>query len=268
MIKLYDSAFSPFARKVRMALEYKGLNYQVVDGLLRSNHEALKAVNGRIEVPALVDGDVVVINSADIVAYLDYRYPAKSIYPDEPAARVHARAWERVADTFVDPILVDVSYWKWAERPDTMPEGLLEAARADLRLVYDALDKELAHRQFVSGPLSIADIALFPHLASTKAMDVEFSAQEHPNLGRWFKEMRILPTCAADLKRARDYVVNMQDRDIEKRRIFWRGDRIEWMLARGFQTWFLNEIKEDRVAWPGPALPAPMKLDAKGGLVS
>ncbi|MGA7533363.1 MAG: glutathione S-transferase family protein [Pseudolabrys sp.] len=146
MIKLYDSAFSPFARKVRIVLEYKGLNYEPVDGLLKSNHAALKAVNGRIEVPALVDDDIVVVNSADIVAYLDNRYAAKSIYPDAPAARVHARAWERVADTFVDPIFVDISSWKWAERPDKMPDGLLEAARADLRIVYDALDKELAHR--------------------------------------------------------------------------------------------------------------------------
>ena len=117
MIKLYDSAFSPFARKVRMVLEYKGLNYEPVDGLLKSNHAALKAVNGRIEVPALVDDDIVVVNSADIVAYLDNRYAAKSIYPDAPAIRVHARAWERVADTFVDPIFVDISYWKWAEPP-------------------------------------------------------------------------------------------------------------------------------------------------------
>jgi len=46
MIKLYDSAFSPFARKVRMALEYKGLDYEAVDGLLKSNHQALKAVMG------------------------------------------------------------------------------------------------------------------------------------------------------------------------------------------------------------------------------
>src|SRR5215472_8367458 len=99
MIKLYDSAFSPFARKVRMTLDYKTL-----DGLLKPNHEALKAVNGRVEVPALVDGDIVVVNSADIVAYLDHRYPANKVYPDDPAARVHARAWERVADTFVDPI--------------------------------------------------------------------------------------------------------------------------------------------------------------------
>jgi hypothetical protein len=72
---------------------------------------------------------------SDIIAYLDHRYPAKCVYPDGPAARVHARAWERVADTFVDPILVDISYWKWAERSDAMPEGLLEAAPADLRLV-------------------------------------------------------------------------------------------------------------------------------------
>jgi hypothetical protein len=102
----------------------------------------------------------------------------------------------------VDPILVNISYWKWAERSDKMPEGLLEAASSDLQLVYDALDKELAQRQFVSGPLSVADIALFPHLASVKALEVEFSTQEHPNLGRWFKQMRALPICAADLKRA------------------------------------------------------------------
>jgi glutathione S-transferase len=256
MIKLFDSAFSPFARKVRMVLEYKDLNCEAVDGLLRSNHDALKAVNGRLEVPTLVDGDVVVVNSADIVAYLDDRYPAKRIYPEEPARRVHARAWERTSDTFVDPILINISYWKWAERPDEIPHGLLEAARRDLRLVYDALNGELAHREFVSGPLSVADIALFPHLASARAMDVAFTVQDHPHLARWFKHMRSLPMCQADLRRARDFVASIKDQDFERQRIFWRGDRMEWMLARGFDGWFFNEIKADRVAWPGPALPA------------
>jgi glutathione S-transferase len=50
-----------------------------------------------------------------------------------------------------------------------MPDGLLEAARSDLRIVYDALDKELTERQFVSGTFSIADIV-------ARAMEVEFSA--------------------------------------------------------------------------------------------
>jgi len=174
VIKLYDSAFSPFARKVRMVLEHKGLAHETIDGLLKSNHAALKAVNGRIEVPVLVDGDIAVVNSPDIVAYLEHRYPDKPVLPAEPAVRVHARAWERLSDTFVDPIFVDISYWKWAERPDQMPQGLLEAARADLRSIYAALDEGLADREFISGPLSIADITLFPHLASAKAMEVEF----------------------------------------------------------------------------------------------
>jgi superfamily I DNA/RNA helicase len=73
----------PFARKVRMALEYKSLNYEAVDGLLKPNHQALKAVNGRIEVPALIDVDVLVVNSPDIVAYLDNRYPINSVYPSK-----------------------------------------------------------------------------------------------------------------------------------------------------------------------------------------
>jgi glutathione S-transferase len=258
MIKLYDNAISPFARKVRMVLEYKGLDFQAVDGLLRANHEALKEVNGRVEVPVLLDSEAVIVNSADIVAHLEFRYPAKPVYPDQPGARVHARAWERTADAFIDPVLVDISYWKWADRPDRMPDGLLEAARGDLRLVYEVLDSELAEREFVSGPLSIADIALFPHLSSTKAMEVAFSAEAYPNLARWFKHMRSLPMCAADLQRARSYMARITETDLERRRIFWRGDRIEWILARGFHQWFFREITEDRVLWPGPAVPAPL----------
>jgi glutathione S-transferase len=268
MIKLYDSAFSPFARKVRMVLDYKGLTCEAIDGLLKSNHDALKAVNGRIEVPVLVDGDAVAANSSDIVAYLDHRYPTKPVYPQAPFARVHARAWERLSDTFVDPIFVDISYWKWAERPDQMPDGLLEAARADLKLVYDALDKELADREFVSGTLSVADIALFPHLASAKAMEAGFAEPAHPNLARWFRQMRTLPVCAADLRRTRDYVANLKDLDFERQRIFWRGERIEWLLARGFHAWFFDEIKQGRVAWPGPPLPAPMPRETDEDLRS
>jgi glutathione S-transferase len=258
MITLFDSAFSPFARKVRMVLEHKGLAFEALDGLLKANHAALKAVNGRIEVPVLVDGDITVVNSADIVSYLEFRYPALPVFPEAPTARVHARAWERAADAYIDAILINISYWKWADRHDSMPTGLLEAARADLGRVYEALDKELTGREFVSGPLSIADIALFPHLASAKAMGVEFSPQQHPNLARWFKAMRALPICAADLRRARDFVADLKGRDVETRRIFWRGDRIEWMLARGFHDWFFKEIREERVLWPGPSLPAPL----------
>jgi glutathione S-transferase len=257
-MKLYDSAFSPFARKVRLVLEHKGLAFEAVDGLLKSSHEALKAVNGRVEVPALVDGSIVVVNSADIVAYLEFRYPEKPVYPATAAERVHARAWERAADTFIDAILINISYWRWAERPDAMPKGLLEAARKELGLAYARLEGDLASRDFVSGDLSIADFALFPHLVAAKAMQVAFEPAEQPNLARWFERMRKLPVCVADMQRARAFMAQLREIDFERRRIFWRGDRIEWLLAHGFHDWFMREIAENRVLWPGPALPAPL----------
>jgi glutathione S-transferase len=259
-MKLFDSAFSPFARKVRMVLEYKGLDFQAVDGLLKSNHAQLQAVNGRVEVPTLVDGDTVVVNSADIVSYLEHRYPDLPVYPDAPDKRVHARAWERAADTLIDSILIDISYWKWANRPDSMPKGLLEAARADLASIYDAMELELAQREYISGSISIADIALFPHIASVRAMEVDYSPDQYPNITRWFKQMRSLPICKADLQRARDYIARLDTSNVERYKIFWRGDRIEWMLAHGFHDWFINEIREQRVIWPGLALPSPLTV--------
>jgi hypothetical protein len=31
----------------------------------------------------------------------------------------------------------------------------------------------------------------------------------------------------------------------EDEKIVWRGDRIEWLLAHGFQDWFISELSRD-----------------------
>jgi glutathione S-transferase len=76
-MRLFDNAFSPFARKVRMALDWKGLDYEVVDGLNKKNHALLADANGRIEVPVLEDGDTRVVNSADISYWSRANRPEK-----------------------------------------------------------------------------------------------------------------------------------------------------------------------------------------------
>ena len=80
---LYGTPFSPFARKVRLVLELKGLEVDHVDGLDPVNREKLRILNGRIEVPVLIDDGLVVVNSSDIVAYLDHKYPANPMLPSE-----------------------------------------------------------------------------------------------------------------------------------------------------------------------------------------
>src|SRR5678815_3879033 len=109
MITLYDNAFSPFARKVRLVLDHKRLDYEVIDGLARKNRDTLEAVNGRVEVPVLVHDRNVVANSSDIVQYLERVFPERPVYPQSIPEWVRARAWERCSDTTVDAILIDIS---------------------------------------------------------------------------------------------------------------------------------------------------------------
>jgi glutathione S-transferase len=253
MIVLYDNPFSPFARKVRMALGFKEVPYESIDALALAEHARLHAVNRRAEVPVLVDGDVTVVDSADIVAYLEDRFPTPALLPSSPALRATARRWQRVADSVLDAIVHDVSLWTWPthHRSDVPPAGLLEAGQRDLEIILAELDQALGPHDFVCGAPSIADIALFPHVSSLKVLGVPMEA--FSNVLRWNANMRALPCVRADLDYVRrsaieKFAPNASPYEAEK--VVWRGDRIEWLLAHGFQEWFWSELASGRAVVP------------------
>lgn len=255
MLTLYDNSFSPFARKVRLVLAHKGLRAESVDALALVEHEALRAVNPRAEVPVLVDGGLVVASSADIVAYLEDRYPDPPVLPRGPAERVAARAWERLADTVLDAIVHDISIWTWPthRRPDAPPAGLIEAGLRDIGVILDRLEAALAAREFLCGALSIADLALFPHLSSLKPLGIAVDGQTHPQLAAWIQRLRALPIVRADLdavKRAAIEKFGTGSSPYEGDKIVWRGDRLEWLFHHGFADWWLAELRAGRVIVP------------------
>jgi glutathione S-transferase len=103
MLTLYDDVFSPYARKVRIALYEKGVAFERVRALHGDcNRTDFVHVNPRAEVPALVDGDFSLFDSTVICEYLEDRYPAPPIYPRDPQRRAACRLLEDVADTQFD----------------------------------------------------------------------------------------------------------------------------------------------------------------------
>jgi glutathione S-transferase len=253
MLTLYANGFSPFSRKVAMALEYKGLAYETVDALSHANRERLLAVNPRAEVPVLVDGEITVVNSSDIVDYLDRRYPERPIYPAELKARVEARAIERLADVRIDAILLDCSIWTWAERHDPPLPGLKEAGQRDLEVIFGRIEATLSTypppRPF--GHWTIAEFALWPHLVALRPLGFTLNSGKYPRLHAWFTAMRQDSVFADDARRTADFMKTIgTTSSFERAKIFWRGDRIEWLLARGFHAWFFDEIRAGRVLWP------------------
>lgn len=250
MLTLYDNAFSPFARKVRMVLEHKRVAFEAIDGLAPGGHARLAAVNPRCEVPVLIDDDLVVVNSPHIVAYLEHRHPERPVYPAEPALRAAALRWERLADTLLDAIIHDASNGGFGFPDGTRPAGLLEAAREDLAPVYDELERTLTDREFLCGAFSIAELALFPHLTALRFLDIAVDGTTHPKVLAWYKRLRQHEICRADLERTQAFLQSAGPTLQRPERIVWRGDRIEWMLAHGFHEWLFEEVRRGRIAWP------------------
>jgi glutathione S-transferase len=251
-LRLYTSWFSPFARKTALGLELKGLPYEAVDALTREFQSELKRVNPRAEVPVLLDDDVVVVNSSDILQYLDWRFPTPSLYPEAIRERVVARALERLVDHRFDPVVVDCSYWHWADRDDAPPAGLLEAAQQDIDQCLLQLEQCFSERPrpWPFGSPGIVECAWFPNLVGIRPMGFKLEAERFPLVAQWLSAMRAHPIFANDRKRTAAFLKSLPTSNHERKRLFWSGDRLEWLFSRGFHQWLHNEILAGRAVFP------------------
>jgi glutathione S-transferase len=249
---LYTSWISTFARKVALGLELKGLAYEAVDALRPEFRAELKRVNPRAEVPVLLDDDLVIVNSSDILQYLDWRYPEPALHPQAVADRVVARALERLADQRFDPLVVDCSFWHWTDRKDQPPPGLLDAAQRDLGAILQRLETELAVRQkpWPFGVPGVVECAWFPNLAAVRAFGLGIDATVFPHVLSWLDAMRRHPVFVHDRRRTAVFLKTLASSSYDRTRLFWSGDRIEWLFAHGFHDWFAAELKAGRVVFP------------------
>ena len=249
---LYTNWFSTFARKVALGLELKGLAYEAVDALRRDFGPELERLNPRREVPVLREDDLVIVNSSDILQYLEWRYPQPALYPATIEDRVAARALERLADQRLDPIIVACSFWHWAERSDQPPEGLLAAGRQDLEIILARLQVELQQRPrpWPFGAPGIVECAWFPNLIAARPLGFELDAARFAPVLEWLEAMRTHPVFMVDSKRTAAFLKTLNNVEHERQRLFWSGERLEWLLARGFHEWLISEIRAKRVIFP------------------
>jgi glutaredoxin len=85
MLTLYQRTDCPFCWKVRIALAELDIEYQSVDTVLGEKHPEVQRLSPTGTVPVLVDGDVVIWESAVIFDYLDSRYAPEKLISRDPA---------------------------------------------------------------------------------------------------------------------------------------------------------------------------------------
>jgi glutathione S-transferase len=107
-------------RKIRWALEYKGLAYTKINLLPGSHIKVVKKFAPKSDVPVLMHGNRVVQNSSDIITYLDKTFPDRLLTPETPDTEEWARQWESYVDVNVGPHIRLYCYHYFLDRPDIL----------------------------------------------------------------------------------------------------------------------------------------------------
>lgn len=190
-MKLY---FAPRTRAVRARwlLEELGVPYELVRlDLARQENTtpAYLAVSPLGEVPALVDGDVTLLESLAICLYLADRFPEKHLAPPMGSAeRGPYYQWMVFAEGRLDSVVMEF-YWH-AQLPEEQQASAhakeeLAKHRTRLTAVLDVIDVGLGDREFlVGGAFTAADVVMASilHLAHTLKL-----LGEHPRLMEYVK---------------------------------------------------------------------------------
>jgi len=253
-VKLYDHPLSPYAMKVRAILYEKGIDFEKEEIQSEAQRATLLRLNPRAEVPALVDGEIVLYDSKVIAEYLEETHPSPPLLPASPGARAHCRALELLADTQVDAVTIAYSLFKFfrpalaAELPDA-----LARAEASLRAVFADLDRRLAGREYFTGAFSRADIAFAPHLGACAFLGMA-PGEDTPHLASWLARVN----ARASIQRVTQEAVASLNQPVDApffdtNRLHWRSDRIEQLIRIGLGPWLERELAADRAFLP--ALP-------------
>ncbi|MBP0016785.1 MAG: glutathione S-transferase family protein [Cyanobacteria bacterium SBLK] len=98
MLELYQFELSQYSEKVRLILDYKGLEYRKIEVTPGVGQLELFQKSGQRQVPVLKDGETYVCDSTEIAFYLERKYPDRPILPSDPREKGLCLLMEEWAD--------------------------------------------------------------------------------------------------------------------------------------------------------------------------
>jgi glutathione S-transferase len=206
-IELYWGSGSPFAWRVMLTLEVKGLAYESKRLEFSKNEHKAPAylrLNPRGKVPTLKDGDYVLDESLAIMSYLDRKYPNPPLFGE--TAEETGLIWRALAEceSYIvsagDKVVRPIFFGKGLDKVEEI-QGAAETLRRELKVI----DERLAGAQWlVNDKISAADIGVFPLIQlilraaskdAARPFDLGFLpfAQTFPSIAKWVQRVEALP---------------------------------------------------------------------------
>ena len=198
-ITLYAMQDSPHARKVRLLAAELGIPLQKVacdprKGETRSADYLGKNPNGRV--PTIEEDGFCLWESPAILKYLAAKRPERGLGGSDAreAALIDQWLfwWAGGAEAAIDAI-----FWAIFIKPKILNQpgndpGIMADARARIGRFLPVLDKQLEGRDYVIGPLSIADFAIGARLDRAPEL-LQIDIAPYKNILAWRERLRAKP---------------------------------------------------------------------------
>lgn len=182
---LYGSPLSTFTRKVRIALEEKGIPYELKPIGMGRHSPALMAINPLGKVPVYETGGIMVPDSSVIIAFLEKTGAERPLYPEDPAEFARALFLEEYADTRLREASAAFFYQRTVRRlfQKKPPDEQALAVAAPIRdECCEFLESQLGDAPYLVGErFSVADVAVAAQLVTLD------QGGEKPDPARWPK---------------------------------------------------------------------------------
>lgn len=196
-MKLIGSHTSPFARKVRIVLAEKKIEYEFVIDSPWFEDSKVPEINPLGKIPVLVlDDETPLFDSRVIVEYIDNVTPNSKLFPAPNRERTEVKRWEALADGICDAA---ASAFLEAKRPKAQrSDDWIERQRGKIMRSLEFMAEELGEKTFCMGThISMADIAAGTALGYLCFRFAEINWQEsHPNLAKLYSKLMQRPSFA------------------------------------------------------------------------
>jgi maleylpyruvate isomerase len=198
-MKLYGYWRSSSTWRVRIALAYKGINYEsvpvhLVKGEQHYNELVIKNPMGQVPVLEVeVDKRLIHLSqSAAILQYLEETHPEPSLTPSSPLLRAQMRQVQELVNSGIQPLqnfsVLQHVREKLAHDPKQWAQHWIATG-------LQATVSKLAGRYAIGDNLSLADLYIVPQLYNARRFDVPLDA--YPVLLRIEKQCESLPAFIA-----------------------------------------------------------------------
>lgn len=179
-IRFYCLSGSPFAWKIWLALEYKGLKYEL--RMLSADRGELKsdeylAINTRGKAPAIVHDGFALYESAAIIEYLEETFPYRGapLWPDNLRLRALGRRLAAESDAYLYPQVRRLVEQLTLRGKDPADESVVLESSRSAGENLEAFAQALKGDYLLGNQPSAADFALYPLTAILVRLDARHS---------------------------------------------------------------------------------------------